>query len=128
MFRTKHREPLAFGEKIRALVVSALLMAIGILIFKYLPMHIWGPAIEFDASLHVTVAVFVLYIAWYFVDQNPRWHTPFFVFAALVVAIVAAQRLLVDAHNDIGVLAGIVLSLVSIALSRWASVRKKIHF
>jgi membrane-associated phospholipid phosphatase len=119
---------LSAGEKIRSIVIAALIMAIGLIFFKFVPMSIFGRDILFDASMHLTVACLVLYILWYFVDQNKSWRIPFFIFSAAVVIIISEQRVIADAHNDIGLLAGLLLSIIAIAVSRWKYFRRRISF
>lgn len=126
LFGTKER--LTTLQKVRSLLTALLFMATGVVIFKYIPMEIWGSDIRFDASLHVIVTSFVLYTVWYFVDQNESWHIPFFILSGLIVGVVATQRILVDAHSDIGLLLGLVVSLVSIILSRPGYFRGKFNF
>ena len=81
-------------------------------------MQIWGSEILFDASFHITATIFVLFVLWYFIDQNKKWRMPFLAAALAVVFIVAIQRILVDAHNDIGLLVGVVISVAAIAVAR----------
>jgi len=114
--------------QIKSLVTAAVVMAIGLLIFKFLPMKLFGNDILFDASLHITTACFILYVVWYFVDQNKNWRIPFLAFAVLVLAIISFQRIVVNAHNDIGLLGGLSLSLFAIIVSRPDYFKKKFHF
>ena len=92
--------------QLKKIILAALFVALGILILKFLPMIIWGKGILFDASLHIATACLALYIIWFFVDQNEEWHLPFFVFSALILFVISVQRIIADAHNDIGLLLG----------------------
>ncbi len=121
-------ERLSVKRKILSLLIAAIVMAIGILLFKYAPMSVFGRDILFDASLHLTLAIFALYVVWYFIDQNKSWRIPYFVFSLAVVVIVSVQRILVDAHNDIGLLAGFIISIVAIVVSRWKYFHNKFEF
>ncbi len=103
-------------------------MAVGLGLFKYAPMSIWGGAIQFDASFHITATIFLLYIIWYFIDQNPRWRLPFFILAASLVAIVALQRVIVEAHNELGILGALAISAAAIILSRPSYFFKRLSF
>jgi membrane-associated phospholipid phosphatase len=103
-------------------------MLAGLILLKYIPMTIWGQDILFDASAHITAAIFILYLGWYLIDHNPNWQVYYFVFSAAIVIIVAFQRIISNAHNDIGVMLGILLSLASIALSRWKYFHGRIGF
>ena len=96
---------------------TALFMAIGIVLLKVLPMSLFGVDILFDASFHITITMFGLYILWFFIDHNKKAWTPFFVFAVIVLAIVALQRIETNAHNDIGLLLGFLISTVSIYIA-----------
>jgi len=117
MFILFHKR-LSFRQKINSILTAGVIMILGLLALKYLPMTIWGSDIVFDASMHITATVFVLYVFWYFIDQNRSWHIPFFILGALILAIVSFQRIAVAAHNDIGLLGGLIISLLAIAFSR----------
>lgn len=103
-------------------------MALGILVFKFIPMAIWGENILFDASLHITTAFLVLYIIWFFVDQEKKLYTPFFILAGVVLFVISLQRIEANAHNDIGILLGVLISLVSIYSSEKEVLGKMIEF
>ena len=115
-------------RKITALTTAASLMAIGLLFFKLIPMQIFGEDIRFDASAHITITMFCLYVVWFYIDQNKSWRTPFFVFAMVVISIVSLQRLMVNAHSDIGLLGGLIMSLGSIMWSQKAYFKDKLKF
>ncbi|MBU0906747.1 MAG: phosphatase PAP2 family protein [Nanoarchaeota archaeon] len=119
---------LSFEKKVRSLLIAAVVMAAGLIIFKFVPMSIFGRNILFDASMHLTVAMFVLYVFWYFIDQNKSWRVPYFIFGLAVITIISVQRVLVNAHNDIGLLAGFVLSVFAIIVSRWRYFHNKFEF
>lgn len=114
--------------KIKAIIKTGLIMIIGLLIFKYIPMIIFGNDIKFDASAHITIASFILYILWFFIDQNKNWHTLFFIFSLVVISIISLQRIMVNAHNDIGLLGGIIISCIAIFYSQRKFFRDKISF
>lgn len=115
-------------KKIKSLATAGLIMSLGLLLFKYVPMQIWGSDILFDASLHITATIFVLFVLWYFIDQNKRWHMPFLAFSLAVVFIVAMQRVLANAHNDIGLLLGLSVSILAIVVARWDYFRGRFDF
>ncbi len=116
------------SEQIRQILVAGIITAVGLLLFKYVPMWIWGPAILFDASGHIASAIFALYVAWFFIDQNKQWRVPFFLFAGLVLVVISLQRIVENAHNDIGLLLGLTIGLVAIGVSRWRTVKKRLRF
>lgn len=80
-----HRSP----NQLKQLLIAGVITAVGLLLFKYLPMSMWGRDILFDASGHIAGAMFVLYVLWFFIDQNRQWRTPFFIFAGVVLIVFA---------------------------------------
>lgn len=110
------------------ILIAGAVTAGGLLLFKYLPMSIWGRDILFDASGHIAGAIFVLYVLWFFIDQNKSWRTPFFIFAAMVLIVISLQRIIDNAHNDIGLMLGLALGLVAVGASQWKTVRKRLKF
>ncbi len=114
--------------KYTALVHAGLVMFLGLILFKLIPMEIFGKDIKFDASAHITIAMFLLYFIWFFIDQNKSWRTIYFVFSLAVISIISIQRILVDAHNDIGLLAGLLLSLFAIVHSQKKYFKDKFKF
>ena len=119
-------------EKKRVQIVklffTLVLMTIGLYFFKWFPMAIYGENILFDSSAHIVFASFILYILYFFIDQNKSWRIPFFIFACAVLMIISFQRIYENAHNDIGLLLGLIIALVSIALGNWNTLGKKIEF
>ncbi len=100
------------------IVICFVLMSIGLLLFKFLPMQIWGQDILFDASMHIVIAMFALYTLWFFIDQNKSWRIPYFFFSIIVLTIISIQMILVQAHNDVGLLLGFAIGTVSIIISQ----------
>lgn len=100
----------------------------GLLLLKYLPMAIWGKDILFDASGHIASATLALYMLWFFVDQNKQWRIPFFIFAAMVLIVISLQRIVDNAHNDAGLLLGLMLGIIAIGASRWRIIKKRLRF
>ena len=115
-------------KKLGALMKAGSIMVLGLLLFKLIPMQIFGEDIRFDASAHITITMFCLYVVWFYVDQNRSWRTPFFVFALVVISIVSLQRLMVNAHSDVGLLGGLIISLVAIVYSQKEYFRSKFRF
>lgn len=109
-------------------MVCGAIMFFGLVVFKYLPMYFFGGDILYDASAHVTVTVFVLFVLWYFVDQTPNLRIPYFVFSCAVLIIVAIQRFLDLAHNEFGILLGIIISVVAIVVARWDYFGERLSF
>ena len=114
--------------KLRSILISLFIIIIGLVLLKFVPMELYGKDILFDASMHISVGIFFLYVLWYFIDQNVKWRIPYLVFSLVVVLIIAVQRLLVNAHNDVGLLAGALVALFSIVVSRWNYFKNKFSF
>ena len=122
------KKELSLERKILSLAIAAVIMALGLLLFKFVPMSLFGRDILFDASMHLTIAIFILYVVWYFVDQNKNWRAPYFFLSLTVIVIISVQRVLVNAHNDVGLLAGFVISMFAIIASRWRYFQGKFEF
>lgn len=120
---TKHTK-----KQLKALCKTGIVLLIGLFLLKWIPMQIWGDNILFDASFHLATAIFILYIIWFFIDQNKKWHLPFFLFSFLILAIISFQRISVDAHNDIGLLAGFILAVSAILYSQYDKLKDKLEF
>jgi hypothetical protein len=119
-----HRQKL----QIKSLVFAGVLMSLGLFLLKFVPMQIWGDEILFDASFHITIASFILYIIWFFVDQNRTWKTPFFLLVILVFSVISFQRIEANAHNDIGLFLGLIISAISIYFSNTKIKKGKLKF
>lgn len=115
-------------KQIATLVTTGVLMLLGLALFKWVPMQVFGTDILFDASAHITLAMFGLYVLWFFVDQEPKLRTPFFVLCAIVLTVISMQRIAANAHNDIGLLGGFVISIVSIYLANPKLFKGKFRF
>lgn len=103
-------------------------MALGGFLLKFLPMSMIGSEILFDSSFHLITASFVLYVCWFFIDQNREWRMPFFLFAALVLSIISFQRIIANAHNDIGLLLGLLVSMLAIYFAEKKGLKGKLKF
>ncbi len=114
--------------QIKSIAVAGALMLLGSILFKLIHMIRWGKDILFDASFHIMSAFFILYVLWFFVDQNKSWHNEYFLLCALILFIIAMQRVIANAHNDIGLLLGLVISLVSIGIAERKAIRGKFRF
>lgn len=115
-------------RKLTILNKAASFMFVGLFLFKFIPMEIFGKDIKFDASAHITITMFCLYIIWFYIDQNKAWRNLFFIFSLVVLSIVSIQRILVDAHNDIGLLSGLILSVAAIIYSQPKYFKNKFRF
>jgi hypothetical protein len=111
--------------KIKQYIFTIILMAIGLILFKYIPMQIYGDDILFDASMHMVVASSILYLLYLlFVDRNKDWRMPYIMFSCTVLFIIAVQRILDNQHNDIGLLMGLLVALFSIFIPRRKEIKK----
>ncbi|MBI2984082.1 MAG: phosphatase PAP2 family protein [Candidatus Kerfeldbacteria bacterium] len=115
-------------DHLQKILTAGVVIAIGLIVLKYIPMAIWGPSILFDASGHLSGAIFVLYVLWFFVDQNKRWRLPFIIFAAFVLVVISLQRIVANAHNDVGLLLGLLVGLSAIGVAEWKTIRKRLDF
>lgn len=115
-------------KQLNKIIIVGVLMACGLFLLKYLPMKIWGDDILFDASFHLTFTFFVLYVLWFFIDQNKSWRVPYFIFSILILFIVSAQRILDNAHNDIGLLLSLIVSAIAIYVAERKNLKGKFNF
>ena len=114
--------------QIKKILITSLIMLLGLLIFKFLPMFLFNRNILFDASMHVIIASFILYIIYFFIDQNNSWKIPYLIFSFLILIIISIQRIISNAHNDIGILIGLLISIISIAIPNWKKIKDKLNF
>ncbi|MEK6875549.1 MAG: hypothetical protein AABX30_02605 [Nanoarchaeota archaeon] len=115
-------------KQIKIILLTAILTLIGLILFKYLPMYIYGNDILFDASSHVAWMGFGLYVIWFFIDQNKSWRVPYFIFSAVVLIIMGIQRIIAKQHNEIGVLLGLMIIFFAIVIPRYKEIKNKIQF
>ena len=112
----------------KSFIYTAILMVILSIIFKTIPMDIFGEDILFDASRHIITAVLVLYAIYIPIKQNESWRVPFFILSAAVLIIISLQRIMVSAHNDVGLLLGLFLAIISIIIPRWKEFGRRLKF
>lgn len=112
--------------KIKKILITAILMFFGLLIFKFYPIFLYGENILFDASMHIVITSLILYIIYFFIDQNKSWRIPYLIFCLGTIIIISMQRIIVNAHNDIGILLGILISIISIIIPNWKEMKNKI--
>lgn len=98
---------------------TAILMVIGLIFFKYLPMYLSEGNILYDASYHVLFTILLLYILWFFIDQKKSWRIPYFIFSGALIIIVSLQRIIVQEHNEVGIILALLIGAVSIIIPRW---------
>jgi len=103
--------------------IVAFLMFLFILIFKYFPMFLFGNDILFDASLHITITIFILYLIYLLIYRKKEFRFPYFLMCFSILLAVSVQRISVGAHSIIGISLGILISLTSIILANWKYVK-----
>ncbi len=81
-------------------------------------MDIWGENILFDASLHLTSTIFILYAVWLFIEGFEKFRKVYLILALLVVVVMSIQRIVAGEHNVFGLLLALVISLFGIVVSR----------
>lgn len=111
-------------KKIISIFICFFIMVIGLGLFKYLPMQVYGENILFDASAHVVWTSFLLYTFWLVVEKHNKLRIPFFVVAWVVLVAISMERLIIGAHNLIGVALGFGISFIAVAISRWNNSNK----
>jgi membrane protein CcdC involved in cytochrome C biogenesis len=116
------------SKQIKNIIFTAILMAIGLILFKFIPMGVYGENILFDASMHIVIASFILYLVYFFIDENKNWRLPYLIFCFFVLAIISLQRIVSDAHSDIGLLLGVLISAISIIIPNWNYYKNRIKF
>lgn len=114
--------------QIKKILFTIILMSIGLFFFKFYPMSIYGKNILFDASMHIIITSLILYIIYLFIDQNKSWKIPYLILSFGIIIIISIQRIIVNAHNDIGILLGLLISIISIAIPNWSKLKNKIKF
>lgn len=112
--------------KFEYLTHTAIIMIIGLLLLKFVPMKIFGVDILFDASMHITIACFILYTLYLFI-KDKKWRIPYFILAFAILVIISIQRIISDKHNDVGLLLGLAVSLIAIMAPRWKEVKKHLN-
>ena len=112
---------------------TTLIMIIGLILFKYIPMYInylrFGTSdILYDASSHIVWTSWGLYVVWFFVDQKKSWRIPYFILSGAILVIMAIQRIIVGAHNEVGIMLGLAVTGVAIIIPRWKEFRRNVKF
>jgi hypothetical protein len=107
---------------------TTFIIIIGMILFKYIPMHLYGEDILYDASNHVVWTCWGLYVAWFFIDQKKSWRIPYFIIAGGIVIVMSIQRIYAQQHNEIGVMLALVIAAIAIIIPRWKEFEKEIKF
>lgn len=115
-------------QQIEWIAWTAFIMIIGLILFKYIPMAIYGKDILFDASSHIVWTSFLLYVLWFFIDQKKSWRVPYIIFAAAILIIMGIQRIIAKQHNEVGVMLGFIIAAIAIILPRRKEFKKGVKF
>ena len=107
---------------------TTILIIIGLIIFKYLPMYLFDKNILYDASSHVLFIILALYILWFFIDQKKSWRIPYFVFAGALIIIISIQRIIAQKHNEVGIVLALIIGAFSILIPRWKEFMRGVKF
>jgi hypothetical protein len=107
---------------------TTVIMGIGLILFKYIPMQIYGENILFDASSHIIWTSWGLYVVWFFIDQKKSWRVPYFSLCAVILIIMGIQRIIAGEHNEVGIMLGLAIAGLAIAIPRWKEFKEGIKF
>jgi len=107
---------------------TTVIMGIGLILFKYIPMQIYGENILFDASSHMIWTVWGLYVVWFFIDQKKSWRIPYFALCTVILIIMGIQRIVAGEHNEVGIMLGLLIAGLAIAIPRWKEFKEEIKF
>src|SRR3989344_1835741 len=107
---------------------TTIISGIGLGLFKYLPMYVYGKDILFDASSHMIWTSWGLYVIWFFVDQNKKLRIPYLIFSAVVLTIMGIQRIISHNHNEVGVMLGLGIAGIAIIIPRLKEFLKGVKF
>jgi hypothetical protein len=120
-------------QQLKWILFTTILMAIGLVLFKYIPMYInylrFGTSdILYDASSHIVWTSWGLYVVWFFIDQKKSWRIPYFIFSGVVLVIMGIERIIVKAHNEVGIMMGLAVAFFAIVIPRWKEFRRGLKF
>jgi hypothetical protein len=120
-------------QQLKWIMWTTIIMIIGLILFKYIPMYInylrFGTSdILYDASSHIVWTSWGLYVVWFFIDQKKSWRIPYFILSGAVLVIMAIQRIYVGAHNEVGIMMGLLVAGVAIIIPRWKEFRRNLKF
>ena len=58
---------------------TTVLMTVGLILFKYLPIYLYGKNILYDASISCCFYNLDCIILWFFIDQKKSWRIPYLI-------------------------------------------------
>ena len=115
-------------QKIKNIIFTGLIMILGLILLKYIPMYIWGKNILFDASAHLTITIFIIYVGYLFIEKSKRLKKYYIPLSMSAITIVAIDRIITNNHNYIGLLLGLFISLLAIYLTNHKKLNGEIKF
>jgi hypothetical protein len=110
------KQKLGITPRVEKVGETIFIMIIGLLIFKYLPMFIFGSNILFDASLHVIFISLVLYVLYLTVEDHKQLRMAYLLFSIVVLVGIGIQRYVAFKHDLFGIIMGLVISYIAIML------------
>jgi len=111
------KSKLGITKRVEMLGETIILMAVGLIIFKFIPELIWGDKILYDASLHLVFLSMILYIIYLTIEHTHLKHF-YFIFSAIIITAMGIQRIFQGAHNLAGLILGLVIAGISILIPR----------
>ncbi len=112
------KQKLGITKKVESLGLAILVMGGGLILFKLIPMLIWGKNILFDASMHVIIASLILYIVYLPIEHNKHLKFSYVLFSIIVLVFVGVQRYSVYEHNLFGIALGLLISFAGILIAK----------
>jgi hypothetical protein len=104
-------------------LIASMIILIGLILFKYIPMWNYGSDILFDASAHIAITIFILYLGWFFVNKTQKSRIIYLEICFLVLVLIGIQRIEVMEHNFIGVVKGAVIGIIGILIANFEKIR-----
>jgi|SRR3989344_3336873 len=115
-------------DQVKEIIIAGIVIGVGLILLKYIPMYIYGEDILFDASAHIAWMIFFLYVIWFFIDQDKSWRIPFLILSAGILTVISIQRILTNNHNLYGLFLGFLIGIIGIGISQWRVIKNKIDF
>jgi hypothetical protein len=115
-------------RQIKWIFLTGIIMVLGLILLKYIPMEIYGKDILFDASSHVVWTAFVIYIGWFFVDQSKNLRILYLILSVGILAVISLQRIIANEHNEVGIILGFFVAFLGVVIPRWKEFMRNIKF
>ena len=112
------KKKLGITKKVESLGYTILIMILGLVVFKCLPMLIWGKYILWDASTHIVLLSLILYVIYLIFEHNKYMRFIYVLFAIVALVFVGVQRYASMQHNLIGIVLGLLIAFFAIYIPR----------